>query len=401
MNAVFSPCHLQGTVCAPPSKSYAHRMLICAGLCTDESRIYGIEESQDILATIDCLRAMGASVRSQGDTYCVRGADLSSLQNALFPCRESGSTLRFFLPLALLSGARVRFSGSERLLERGISVYEEVLTPKGISFTKENGMIEATGRLCAGEYTLRGDVSSQFLSGLLFALPLCDGDSTLRVLPPFESRAYVDLTLDAMAQCKVEVKRQGDTFFVKGNQRYRAQDKKVEGDWSNAAFLYALQTLGHDIEVTNLKESSLQGDRVCRDYLASLQAGNAQLDLANCPDLAPILFAIAAAQNGAHFHGTSRLSLKESDRANAMAQELAKFGAKVTVKENDVFIEKAPLHPPTEILCGHNDHRIVMALSVLATRYGGKITDAQAVNKSYPAFFAVLQKIGAEVSLCN
>jgi 3-phosphoshikimate 1-carboxyvinyltransferase len=401
MNAIFSPCRLQGTIPAPPSKSYAHRMLICAALAQGESRIFGIEESQDILATLDCIRALGASAQSQNDAYCVRGADAKAAQSALYPCHESGSTLRFFLPIALLCGKRVRFSGSERLLQRGISLYKEVLSQKGITFSEKDGAIEARGRLTSGEYTLRGNVSSQFLSGLLFALPLCDGDSVLRVLPPFESRAYVDLTLDAMAQFGVTVEREGDLFRIRGNQSYTSRDVQVEGDWSNAAFLYALQCCGHEIEVTNLNDASLQGDRVCYDYLLRLQAGFAELDVANCPDLAPILFAMAAAQNGAHFYGTSRLSLKESDRANAMAQELAKFGAKITVNENDVFIEAARLHTPTQVLCGHNDHRIVMALCVLATRYGGEITDAQAVAKSYPSFFQVIARAGAEVSLCN
>ncbi len=402
MNAIIQQSHAHGTAAAPPSKSYAHRMMICAALANGKSILTGIEESEDVLATLDCLRALGASVQKDGTAYTVLGACEGEPPSCVFPCRESGSTLRFFLPIALLRAEEVTFCGSARLIERGISVYEEVLPQKGITFTKQAGAITARGRLTAGDYTLRGDVSSQFLSGLAFALPLLDGDSTLRILPPFESRAYFDMTIEVLSRFGIRIEeRDRYTYRIEGGQSYQAHDETVEGDWSSAAFLFALSTLGEDVTVTGLNPSSLQGDRVCLSYLAHLQKGCPTLDLSNCPDLAPILFAVAAECNGAQFSGTARLKIKESDRATVMARELAKFGARVTVNENSVIVEKAPLHAPTEVLCGHNDHRIVMALSVLASRYGAVITDAQAVSKSYPDFFKVLQALGVEVTYAS
>ncbi len=398
MNVFIPKSHARGTANAPPSKSYAHRMMICAALADGESVLSGIEESEDVLATLDCLRALGATVKKDGASLTVLGVGASRPSHPVFPCRESGSTLRFLLPIALLYAQEVTFCGSARLMERGISVYEETLSQKGITFTKNSTSITARGRLTAGEYLLPGDVSSQFLSGLAFALPLLDGDSTLRILPPFESRAYFDLTLDALGRFGISVEKEDAfTYRIRGNQSYLAHAEAVEGDWSNAAFLFALSTLGDAVTVAGLNPNSLQGDRVCLSHLARLQNGCPSLDLSECPDLAPILFAVAAECHGAHFSGTARLKIKESDRATVMARELAKFGAKVTVNENSVEIEKAPLHAPAEVLCGHNDHRIVMALSVLASRYGAVITDAQAVAKSYPDFFETLQALGVEV----
>ncbi len=401
MNATVSPCRLRGKATAPPSKSYAHRLLICAALANGQSRIYGIEDSEDILATKDCIASLGARAVYDGDALCITGGNVFSPTANHFACRESGSTLRFFLPLALVSGQSSVFCGAARLIERGIGVYQEILLPRDISLSVQDGCITASGALTSGDYVVRGNVSSQFLTGLLFALPLLAGDSTLTVTPPFESRAYVDLTLDAMAQFGVNITRDGDRFFIRGGQTYRPQDITVEGDWSNAAFLYALRTLGHEIEVSGLKSDSLQGDRVCLSYLEQLAHGHSTLDLSNCPDLAPVLFATAAALHGADFIGTARLAIKESDRAQVMATELAKFGAKVTVGENRVCVASSVLHAPREPLCGHGDHRVVMALAVLATRYGGVITQAEAVAKSYPQFWDVLSSLGAEVQLCN
>ncbi len=401
MNATISQSHLRGKATSPPSKSYAHRLLICAALAKGQSRIYGIEDSEDILATKDCIASLGAKAVYDGDALCITGGNVFAPTSTRFACRESGSTLRFFLPLALLSGQSAVFCGAPRLIERGIGVYQEILPPRGITLSVQNGCITTGGLLSAGDYVVRGDVSSQFLTGLLFALPLLAGDSTLTVTPPFESRAYIDLTLDAMAQFGVTVLRDGDRFFIRGGQSYHPQNITVEGDWSNAAFLYALRTLGHEMEVGGLKADSLQGDRICLSYLEQLAKGRPTLDLANCPDLAPVLFAVAAALHGADFIGTARLAIKESDRAHAMATELAKFGAKVTVGDNHVCIAPAALHAPHEGLCGHRDHRVVMALAVLATRYGGVITQAEAVAKSYPQFWEVLSSLGAEVQLCN
>lgn len=254
-----------------------------------------------------------------------------------------------------------------------------------------------SGKLTPGDYTLRGDVSSQFVTGLLLALPLLPGDSTLRVLPPVESRPYIDITLDVMASFGVTAEeREQDMFFIPGGQHYEGRCAAVEGDWSNAAFLFAL---GSGVTVTGLRPDSLQGDRVCRDMLRRLESPGAVLDISACPDLGPVLFAAAARSCGAVFTGTRRLRIKESDRATAMARELARFGAEMAVEDDRVTVLPRPLHAPEEMLDGHNDHRVVMALAVLCASLGGTIRGAEAVSKSWPDFFRTLQALGVRMEI--
>ncbi len=268
-----------------------------------------------------------------------------------------------------------------------------------MTFAGERDSLTVKGKLRPGLYRLRGDVSSQFISGLLFALPLLKEDSAIEILPPFESRGYVDMTLEALDVFGIRVDRQGEMrFLVPGGQCYQPAQVTVEGDWSQAAFFYGLNALDSQVEVTGLRSDSLQGDRVCERLMKEMTGGFLQADLSDCPDLAPVLFAVAAGlENGAHFTGTRRLAIKESNRASAMADELAKFGAEISVGENEVKIAPVPLHRPKEILQGHNDHRVVMALAVLATRFGGVIDDAQAISKSYPEFFRDLAGLGVQV----
>lgn len=415
MRISLQPSHVHGQVSAPPSKSYAHRMLIGAGLSDGMSVVRGVSESQDMLATLDCLQALGATYRREGDTVtvwgrgCGRTADASGLSGPgeipCLPCRESGSTLRFFIPLAVACLGRATLSGSPRLMERGVGVYETLFAEKGISLVRGGtDTLRVAGQLLPGTYTMRGDVSSQFITGLLYTLPLLHGgDSVLQVIPPVESRLYLDITVDVLRRFGVHVTQAstvdgGLTFYVKGDQIYQPADLTVEGDWSNGAFLHALNYLGGEVQVTHLDPDSLQGDKVCVDAFARLTHPGAQIDLSDCPDLGPVLFAVAAALGqGCVFTGTRRLRIKESDRVAAMSQELAKLGARMEVEENRVLMHPGPLHAPQACLCGHNDHRVVMALAVLATRYGGTIQDAQAVNKSYPGFFEVLAGLGTEV----
>ncbi len=383
-----------GTIQAPPSKSDAHRLLLCAGLAPGESVIHRIAPSEDLLATMDCLRALGATVSYDGESAVIRGADpLKMPEGAVLPCRESGSTLRFFLPLALLSGHTAHFTGSSTLLNRPLSVYETICRERRLLFRRSNDRLTVAGPLQGGEFTLRGDVSSQFISGLLFALPLVKESSSLRLLPPVESLPYVRMTLRTMARFGAAAYFEGDTALgVYGGQTYRPGCHTVEGDWSNAAFFLALD----GVTVAGLDDESLQGDKVCLAYFDALRRGTPALDLTDCPDLAPVCMALAAAHHGAVFTGTRRLRMKESDRGAAMAEELEKFGAQVTQEENRITV--APLqHAPTERLQGHNDHRIVMALAVLCSRTGGVIEGAEAVRKSLPDFFARLGQTGVEV----
>ncbi len=387
----------RGSIKAPPSKSVAHRLLICAALADGVSVIRGVSYSEDILATLDCIETLGAAYSRNGDSITVHGCG-GRPKGGIFPCRESGSTLRFFIPVACVSGDSVSFTGTERLLSRGIGVYEDLLAPRGISFEKDPTSVAVRGRLEAGEYKISGAVSSQFISGMLFALAALDGESTVTVIPPFESRSYVMITVDVLRKFGAQIECVSDTVFrVKGGG-YKPQDISVEGDWSNAAFLFALNSLGGDVEVSGLERCSLQGDRVCADYLRQLSVGYAELDLSDCPDLAPIMFAVAAAGHGARFTGTARLKIKESDRAAAMASELSKLGARVRVLENEVTVEGGGLRAPMEVICGHNDHRIVMAMAVLCTLTGGTIDGCEAVRKSYPDFFEVMSSLGLEIN---
>lgn len=292
------------------------------------------------------------------------------------------------------------FEGSQRLIERGVGIYEKTLKEHGVSVSVGKEKIDVCGRLGSGAYTLEGNVSSQYVSGLMFALPLLDGDSEIRVKEPVESRAYIDMTIAVLKEVGVDiVEKEKNVFFVKGNQKYLGGKYTVEGDWSNAAMLLALGEIGGEASVCGLDENSVQGDKICKEIFKKLGENDPVVDLANCPDLAPICFVVAALKNGAKFTGTRRLKIKESDRAAAMAQELGKFGIGVEVYENEVVVHKNEIKTPCCEICGHNDHRIVMACSVLLSRTGGYINGAEAVKKSFPNFFEKLGELGVKYEI--
>lgn len=392
-------------------------MLICAGLADGISTIREIALSEDILATIDCLRAFGAEITevnelpvcgSQGSfadfrkaepcsrtvSLRVKGTDPRKAAYSVLGCRESGSTLRFMIPLAVLSGNEMLFSASDRLTERPLTVYEELFRVKRIRDGSTTGIL-VSGKVTGGEYVVDGSISSQFISGMLFALPLTGRDSMIKLLPPVESRPYIDMTISALRTFGVYAEWQCTdkiaSVSVPGGQSYTAADVCVEGDWSNAAFFIAM---GHD--VTGLRSDSLQGDRICTKYFRALEAGSPQLDISACPDLGPVLMAFAAMHNGCTLIGTRRLRIKESDRGSAMKEELAKFGVHVEISENSIDVG-CGLTAPSEMLYGHNDHRVVMALAVICALTGGTIDGAEAVNKSFPDFFDRLAGTGTTI----
>lgn len=391
---------VSGKIKAPASKSMAHRLLICAGLCRGESVIDNVAYSQDILATLDCLEALGATVTKKESSVAVKGIEPNSFFDGSFQCRESGSTLRFFIPIAMLGKGKSTFFGSERLLERPMEIYEDLAKEKNLFYEKRGDSIVVSGVLEGGEYSLRGDVSSQFVTGLLFALPLCEKDSRLILTGKAESTAYIDMTLEALKTFGIKVKKENaNTFFIKGSQKYEPQRVTVEGDYSNAAFLDAFNYLGGNVSVSGLNADSLQGDRVYKEYFDLLRDGTPSLDVSHCPDLAPILMTLACCFNGAKLIGTRRLKIKESDRGESMKEELSKFGAVIENSENEILISKSTLHSPTQALDGHNDHRVVMSLAVLCSKYCGEIEAAQAVSKSYPDFFQRVKELGLEVDI--
>lgn len=386
-----------GRVTAPPSKSMAHRALICGAL-SGGSTITNLAWSKDIAATLNCLEDLGARIEKSGSSVSIGlfNPFQPPKKNEIF-CDESGSTLRFLIPISLLSGSAITLSGSERLFARPLSVYEDIFNEQGISFKRTKKSITLSGTLKSGTFKVPGNISSQFISGLLFALPLLEGDSKVEVIGTFESASYVNLTLSALRSFGIQIHRDGNCFNIKGGQLFKGTDYVVEGDCSNAAFLEAFNLLGGDVKVEGIDENTLQGDKAYRSYFMALESGEKTFDLSDCPDLAPIMFALAAAKGGAKFTGTRRLRMKESDRGAAMASELAKFGIEVIVGENECTVKAGKLTAPTETLFGHNDHRIVMALSVLCSAVGGYIDGAEAVSKSFPDFFETISELKADV----
>lgn len=396
---IINPSKAKGKMTAPPSKSMAHRHLICAALAQGKSVIHNIDLSEDIKATLSCIEQMGVKSEIAGSTITVYGnpsLNCSASENRIFNCNESGSTLRFFIPLAMLSGSKSFFIGSDVLMTRPLSVYEDICRKQNILLEHKNG-IAIEGKLKADDFVIPGNISSQFITGLLFALPLLDKDSTITLTESVESRPYINMTLQVQKEFGIKAEWRGENkLYIPGNQKYRATDTFVEGDYSNAAFFEALNTLGGDIEIEGLKPDSLQGDKIYIQYFEALKKGFASLDISDCPDLGPVLFTLAAALHGGEFTGTKRLKIKESNRGQVMCEELAKFGVKTQQEENRIIIYAGELHRPEEKICGHNDHRIVMSMAVLLTITGGEIEGTEAVRKSLPDFFERIRKLGID-----
>ncbi len=406
-----------GTVSAPPSKSAAHRALIAAALADGTSEIGNFGLSEDLSATINALRALGAEITAGKNTLTVHGTGgRIAVPKGVVDCGESGSTLRFLLPLFSLCGQAVCFAGHGRLMQRPLSVYEHIFAQQGLCFQRDAQQLRIQGALHAGEYTVAGNVSSQFITGLLFALPLLGQDSVLHILPPFESAGYVHMTLDALRTFGVQAGFvREDTIAVPGTQRYTACRTAVEGDYSQAAFFAVPAAVRGGAVIRGLDAQSLQGDRVILEYLSRCGArfhisGDAvcfepsvltggTFSLADCPDLGPVLMVLGTFCRGKTvLTHARRLRMKESDRIAAMQQELRKMGAQITSDADSVTVTGTPLHGCTG-LSGCGDHRVVMALASAAAAAGVTvgISGAQAVGKSWPGFFDVLRSCGCTV----
>lgn len=391
----------KGIIKAPPSKSMAHRYIICAALSDGVSKITNVDYSEDIKATIDCIKSLGAKVETSETSVIIDGtnsifnmSNKSDISEIDFMCRESGSTMRFFMGIAMTLPAVSNFFGSETLRNRPFGIYEKIL---GNNFKKCEDKIVINGPISDNDFEIAGNISSQFVTGLLLALSLKEEGGSITLIPPVESRSYINMTIQAMREFGIDVEWESETkLFVNANQKYAAKDIEVEGDYSNAAFLDAFNYIGGDVKVEGLNEKSLQGDKVYKECFEKLKVGKATIDIADCPDLGPVLFAVAAANHGGYFTSTARLKIKESDRGSVMCEELSKLGVKTHMEENSIEIEGG-LNAPTEVLCGHNDHRIVMSLSLLLSLTGGAITEAEAVRKSYPGFFYDIKSLGVNI----
>ena len=412
MDLTIYPSKLAGEVTPPSSKSQAHRALIAAALGGGISTISNLADSQDIQATRRCLSALGALVEDLGPgTLRVHGLGNSIPQAGPFPtldCGESGSTLRFLIPVALLVQGQAAFTGRGRLMERPLAPYEDLFRGKGIGWSMEHGVLTLdSGRgydrlaLDPGEYRLPGDVSSQFITGLLFALPLLEGDSDLLLTAPLESRGYVDLTLDVLDRFGVVAEPRENGFHIPSGQMYQARDLAVEADWSQAAFWYAANHLGGQVDILGMDPASRQGDREIAAYSRMLaRSGQVELDVSQCPDLAPPLAAMAAVRTGTtRLTHAARLRATESDRLASVTRALRAMGGQVEEYADSLTIHGVKRLPGGGVVDCANDHRIAMMAAVCAASAEApvKLLGAECVRKSYPEFWTHFQSLGGEL----
>ena len=390
MDIIIKPTKLRGTAAAIPSKSQAHRLLICAAFADRETRLYCPDTNRDIEATADCLRALGAEITRDEGGYTVLPVQ-SLPATAVLPCQDSGSTLRFLLPVAGALGVDATFQLEGRLPQRPLSPLWEEMERMGCTLTRPTECtIRCQGKLNSGVYTISGGVSSQFITGLLLAFPLISGESQLEITGKLESAPYVTMTLKAMEQFGVMVQN----FSVAGNQHFTSPGTvTVEGDWSNGAFFLAAKTLGSNVTVTGLRSDSPQGDQAAAELLPGLEK-NLIIDAADIPDLVPILAVTAACKQGAVFTNIGRLRLKESDRVESVKEMIIALGGTAESDAETLTVQGTGLHGGT--VDARNDHRIAMSAAIAATacREDVIILGAQCVEKSYPRFFEEYRKLG-------
>lgn len=423
MEVTITPTKLRGSITPPASKSQAHRVIIAAALAHGESVISGVSRSEDVDATLRCMAALGARVRWQDETtveICGVGGEHTA---ELLDCGESGSTLRFLIPVALVLRGGGTFTGRGRLMRRPQEPYFEIFREKGIEFSPENDMLTVKGALTPGTYRLRGDVSSQFITGLLYALPLLEGDSEIRLTTALESSAYVDMTVDALKHFGVEVRRVKGGWDIPGGQRYLPQNLAVEADWSQAGFWCAAAGIGNSVEVTGMNPNSVQGDKAILEWGRMLRGESMKrgiavpiwgessqgivkkpsegcavsIDVSENPDLVPPLAAWGALMNGRlHIKNAGRLRMKESDRLAAVTEVLSAMGAKIIEGKDDLHIEGQPSLSGGVTVNAWGDHRIAMMAAIAATccKEPVTVTGAECVRKSYPAFWADYAALG-------
>ena len=412
---VLFPSILDGEIQSPPSKSLSHRALICAALAKGTSTIKNIIFSDDIIATISALEQLGAKFDKSANKVIVHGIKKRLPLSNLVNCNESGSTLRFLIPLFSLSNKKIQFTGKKTLLNRPLSIYEKIFKEDGNIFDINNDVITVNGSIKAKEYLLKGNVSSQFFSGLMFALPLLKENSTIVVEGKLESESYIDLTIDILNKYGIKIQKLQNNYFIEGNQSYSPFNYTVEGDFSQAAFYLVGGIISKYVKVTDLLHTSKQGDKAIIQFIKqmkgnviSLENGyitessktlSTTIDLANCPDLGPIIALLACLSKGTtHIINISRLRLKESDRVFSTVSTLQSLGANIkTNKDKIIIIGKTSLKGGVTV-DSFNDHRIAMMLSIAALRCENEITltNANVVSKSYPAFYEDYKSLGGK-----
>lgn len=414
------PSVLGGKIKAISSKSEMHRILICASLCENTTKIKCNVMSKDIAATVDCLKAMGTEISVNGEIITVNPKPFN--KKADLDCGESGSTLRFLMPLVSALGMGTIITGHGRLPQRPISPLKEEMEKKGVTFHTDNKFpLHLTGQLQSGEYEMKGDISSQFITGLLLALPILKGGSKIKITPPFESKPYVDITISILKKFGIEITEKDNTYIINGNQKFVSPEEiSVQGDWSNSAFFLCAGAISENgVTVTDLDISSPQGDKKILDVLKSMGADvqissneitvkknrlNAiTVDVSDIPDLVPIISVVATACNGeTRITGAQRLRIKESDRIKSVVEMINSVGG-CAKETDDGMVIKGKIELQGGKVNGYNDHRIVMSASILSTlcKEEIEITDGNAVKKSYPDFFADFNKMGGNADVIN
>lgn len=420
MTVNCTPSAISGKIRAISSKSDAHRLLICAALSENETKINCNVMSKDIAATICCLKSMGTDISVDGDVITVTPKSFN--KKADLDCGESGSTLRFLMPVVSALGIDTTITGHGRLPERPISPLKEEMEKKGVIFHTNNKFpLHLTGQLQSGEYEIQGNISSQFITGLLFALPLISGDSRIKLIPPVESKSYLNITVSVLRKFGIEIEEQENLYIIKGNQKYISpKEITVDGDWSNSSFFLCAGALSENgVTVTDLDINSPQGDKKILDVLSSMGAdvkisGNEitvkknklngiTVDASDIPDAVPIISVVASACNGdTKIINAQRLRIKESDRIKSVVEMITSVGGNVKETADGMII-----HGGKELtggtVNGYNDHRIVMSASILSSlcKDDVKITDSNATQKSYPDFFVYFNKMGGNANVLN
>lgn len=407
-NILIKPRKLSGEVVVPPSKSMAHRAIICAALSKGKSIIKNIDLSDDIIATINAARSMGAKIEIENREVIVEGFLLNPNDKEFrVDCNESGSTLRFFVPITMLLPNKKTFIGKGNLGKRPLNVFYEIFDKQKIKYSYKKDILDlqVEGKLKPDTFYVRGDISSQFITGLLFALPLLDDDSKIVITSKLESKSYLDLTLSMLDKFGIEiVNNDYKEFVIKGNQEYKAMDYTVEGDYSQAAFFLSANYIGNDIDIKGLDENSLQGDKEILKWLEVLKNDeNKVIDATNCPDIIPILTVCAALTKGkTEIINAGRLRIKECDRLTAISTQLNKLGADITEHEESLTIKGVDFFNGG-CVDSFKDHRISMSLAIASSRCKEDIIikDYMCVKKSYPHFYEDFKKLGGEINECD
>lgn len=416
MDVKIKPSKLEGEVIVPPSKSLAHRAIICASLASGTSVISNVSYSNDILATLKAMEMLGANIKKDGSTLTITGSKPIFKSEKTIDANESGSTLRFLIPICLAFNENATFIGQSRLVKRPLDVYFDIFDKQNIEYKHNNYLpLTVNNKLKAGDYLISNNSSSQFITGLLFALPLLDGDSKIILKEKLESAGYIYLTLDLLKKFGINIIFKENIFYIKGNQTYKAFNYKVEGDYSQAAFFLVAQALGNNIKVKGLDKDSIQGDKAIVKYLEDLgckfkyenneytllskSLKNRDIDVSQTPDLGPILSVLFTQIKGkSSLINASRLRIKECDRITDVILELKKLNVNCSETYDSLTVNGIS-NINGAVLDSHNDHRLVMSFAILATVAKEEIIirNAGAVSKSYPDFFEVYKKLKGDV----